>query len=299
MDTLITVTLYADKADTEPIFRECRRILSELDSLWSRTKEESDTVRLNRSDVGLSALDERTVDLIRTAIDVSEQTNGAFDITVLPLILLWQDCEVAQSMPTREALTTALDRVGYTRLTVVNDTFVSKEPNTEIDFGGIGKGAAITALIDYLKTTDVRGGLVSFGSNVSVFGKKSDGSEFRIGLRDPFDRSAYAGALTLKVGEVLSVSGGYERYYTIGGEQYHHILDPQTGYPSDSGLASVAVICRDGALADALSTALFVMGEDDAMTLYHSDVYDFEAVFIRSDGSIRVTRGLRDRFERL
>ena len=142
------------------------------------------------------------------------------------------------------------------------------------------------------------GGLVSFGSNVAVFGKKPDGSDFRIGLRDPHDRTDYAGALTLKTGEILSVSGDYERYYTVNGEQYHHILDPKTGYPADTGLSTVAVVCSDGALADALSTALFVMGEEEAIALYNAQIYRFEAIFIRSDGSIRVTSGLQKRFEK-
>lgn len=297
MDTLITVTLYTDEASAEPMFRQCRRLLSELDALWSRTKEGSDTARLNESGTGISDLDARTAALLSIALDVSQKTGGAFDITVLPLVELWQKCEEEQRLPHADALSAALARVGYTHLHV-SDTVVSKETGMAIDLGGIGKGAAIQCLIDYLKTTDVAGGLVSFGSNVAVFGKKPDGSDFRIGLRDPHDRTDYAGALTLKKGEVLSVSGDYERYYTIDGTKYHHILDPQTGYPADTGISSVAVVCRDGALADALSTALFVMGEEDAMALYASGTYAFEAVFIRANGSIRVTKGLEKRFEK-
>lgn len=298
MDTLITVTLYADEEDAVPIFKECRRILSALDALWSRTRESSDTARFNAATTGLDDLDARTVKLFETALDVSQKTGGAFDITVLPLVDLWQECEKTQSLPSETAMQTALSRVGFEKLAVTSDRAVSKALGTAVDFGGIGKGAAIQYLIDYLKTTDVAGGLVSFGSNVAVFGEKPDGSEFLIGLRDPHDRTAYAGALTLKKGEVLSVSGDYERYYTIDGTQYHHILDTVTGYPAETGLSSVAVVCRDGALADALSTALFVMGEEDAMALYASGTYAFEAVFIRANGSIRVTKGLEKRFEK-
>ncbi len=298
MDTLITVTLYTDEKEAEPIFKECRRILSELDALWSRTNEDSDTSRFNASHAGLLDLDARTVDLIRTAADVSQKTDGAFDVTVLPLVKLWQLCEENDRLPTQDSMFQTLALVNYNRLSVSSDTAVSKITGTEIDFGGIGKGAAIDALIDYLESTDVSGGLVSFGSNVAVFGEKPDGSDFLIGLRDPRDRTDYAGALTLRPGEVLSVSGDYERYYIVSGEKYHHILDPKTGYPADTGLSSVAVVCRDGTLADALSTALFVMGEEAAMAFYQAEVYDFEAVFIRSDGSIRVTDGLKARFEK-
>lgn len=165
-----------------------------------------------------------------------------------------------------------------------------------MDLGGIGKGAAISKLIEYLKTTDIPGGVVSFGSNVAVFGEKRDGSDYRIALRDPFKEGEYAGVLTLSADDVLSVSGDYERYYTINGEKYHHILDPKTGYPAQSGLSSVAVVCSDGALADALSTALFVMGEDAAQELYSAKVFDFEAIFIATDGTLTQTDGMKTIF---
>jgi thiamine biosynthesis lipoprotein len=105
------------------------------------------------------------------------------------------------------------------------------------------------------------------------------------------------GTLTLRGGEVLSVSGDYERFVTVDGRPYHHILDPATGYPADTGLSSVAVIARDGALADALSTALFVMGAEAAIALYHSGVYAFEAVLVGSDGALTLTDGAAAVFE--
>ncbi|MBE6700134.1 MAG: FAD:protein FMN transferase, partial [Ruminococcaceae bacterium] len=114
---------------------------------------------------------------------------------------------------------------------------------------------------------------------------------------NPKAEDGYAGVLNLQAGQILSVSGDYERYYTINGEKYHHILNPQTGYPAQSGLCSVAVICSDGALADALSTALFVMGEEKARAFYESKVYDFEAVFIDENGNVITTTGLTNVFE--
>ena len=120
MDTLITVTLYASEADAAPVFKECRRILSELDTLWSRTNEGSDTSRLNASDTGLSDLDARTQRLLETALDVSKKTDGAFDVTVLPLVEMWQSAEETQTLPNDTALADALARVGYERVTLVN-----------------------------------------------------------------------------------------------------------------------------------------------------------------------------------
>lgn len=297
MDTLITVTLYTRNAEqAEAVFDECRAILTELDSLWARQNAASEIYRLNMSSTGADDLDARTVALLQTALQISEATDGAFDITVAPLVELWNTCGEENRLPTTEEMTVLLASVGSEKLALSKKSLLKNDPNTKIDLGGIGKGAAISALIDHLENTDIQGGLVSFGSNVAVFGKKPNGEDFHIALRDPKDADASVGVLRLTGGEVLSVSGDYERYVTINGARYHHILDPSTGYPSDSGLASVAVVTSDGAVADALSTALFVMGQARAMEFYHSNVYDFEAIFIGSDGMVTVTDGLTNSF---
>ena len=297
MDTAITVTLYTqDAARAEEIFATCRKMLGEYDALWSPTSPDSDVSKWNCTADGAEALDARTLTLLQTALEVSQVTEGAFDVTVAPLVALWSACEARGSLPTEAELEAALALVGSHHL-ALSDTALSKgNRDVRIDLGGIGKGAAIDSLIDYLSTCGVEGGLVSFGSNVAVFGKKPDGKAFRIALRDPKDAGGRVGTLTLEAGEVLSVSGDYERFVTVDGKRYHHLLDPATGYPAENGLASVAVITSDGALADALSTALFIMGRERAMAFYESGKYAFEAVLIGHDGVITVTDGFTDRF---
>lgn len=297
MDTVIGVTLYTSEADlAEEAFSKCRAILSELDALWARQKEGSDIARWNAAEE-FATLDPRTAELIRTALQVSQTTGGAFDVTVAPLVDLWETCGERAQLPSEAELSATLARVGYEALTFTDSTTLSKrDPAVAIDLGGIGKGAAIDALLAYLTSLQLRGGLVTFGSNVAVFGEKPNGQPFRIGLRDPSNASASVGIFRLTQGEILSVSGDYERYVTIGEKQYHHILDRQTGYPAENGLASVAVIASDGVLADALSTALFVMGYDATIEFYRSEIYDFEAVFLSKDGGIAWTDGLSDRF---
>ncbi len=286
MDTLVTVTLYADSATCAPVFAECRNILTELDELWSRTREESDTARFNASQDGLEDLDPRTVTLIEKALLISRESDGAFDITVLPLVELWSRCEAAKRLPTDMELQNALSKVSYQNIQITSPTSVKKTPGTQIDLGGIGKGAAMSAVMDYLKSTDILGGMVSFGSNVAVFGEKPDGSDFRIALRDPKQENAYSDVVFLHPGEILSVSGDYERFYTIEGKNYHHILDPKTGYPSESGFSSVAVITDDGAAADALSTAVMIVGETGLRELLGDELFPFDAVCIKGDGEV-------------
>lgn len=292
MDTVITVTLYTDEATARPILAECRALLEELDELWSRTKSGSDVSRYNEGDTGMISMDPRTVELLEVALEVFEATDGAFDVTVAPFVTLWKVCEEAGRLPSETELSLARSQIGSERLSLRDGGAFKSDRNMMIDLGGIGKGAAISRLIAYIESVGIRGALVSFGSNVVAIGNKPDGKDFRIALKDPKNDGSYACTLTLSSGEILSVSGDYERFYEIGGEKYHHILDPNTGYPSDSGLSSVAVVCRDGALADALSTAMLVMGEERARAFYASGVYEFEAVFISDTGILSTTDGI-------
>ena len=297
MDTVIGITLYTENPTlAKNAFAECRAILSELDRLWARQKPDSDAARWNASADGNVQMDPRTRQLITTALDVSRNTGGAFDITVAPLVELWQACGERDSLPTGEELSAALAQTGYEALSWNGDALTKTDAKIMMDLGGIGKGAAIDALLAYLTSLQLRGGLITFGSNVTVFGSKSDGQAFRIGLRDPQNANASVGTLLLPDRQVLSVSGDYERFVTVQGEKYHHILDPQSGYPADTGLSSVAVIAADGVLADALSTALFVMGKDRALEFYRADLYEFEAILIDSNGTLTVTDGLSDIF---
>ncbi len=298
MNTVIGITLYTEDGElADRLFAECRTLLGELEALWARQRETSEIAGFNASEEGGEVLDPRTRHLLETAISISQKTNGAFDMTVAPLVELWETAGACNALPSKEALSQALAAVGYRQLILEEGTLYKTNPNVMIDLGGIGKGAATTLLIEHLSSSGVDGGLVSFGSNVAVFGKKPSGEEFRVAIQDPHDAAGRIGKLTLPEGSVLSVSGDYERYVTVDDVRYHHILDPKTGYPAKSGLSSVAVISFDGAEADALSTALFVMGKDAALTLYASGACRFEAIFVEENGTVTATEGLRDLFE--
>jgi len=294
MGTTVTVTLYTqESAEAEAAFRACRSILTELEALWTIRDESSEIAQWNASPEG-GRLDPRTLTLLETALSVAKATDGAFDPTVAPLSRLWENCGEENRLPLEEERAECLSHVGYGTLTLTDTALWKSDPLTEMDTGGIGKGAAMTALIAFLESTPITGGLVSFGSNVAVFGKKPNQKPFTVALRDPKNANGTVGKLTLAAGQVLSVSGEYERFVTIDGTRYHHILDPKTGDPAQTGLASVAVIAEDGALADALSTALFVMGKEASQAFYQTTEYRFEAVFIDSDGRVTLTDGLSD-----
>ena len=137
--------------------------------------------------------------------------------------------------------------------------------------------------------------LVDLGGNVQALGKKPDGSEWRIGIRDPEDESGMLGVLSISNLAVIT-SGGYERYFEENGETYHHIIDPRTGYPAESGLLSVTIVSPDGTLADGLSTFLFIAGQEEAEEFWRSHKDRFEMILVLEDRSVLVTEGLTDRF---
>ena len=145
-------------------------------------------------------------------------------------------------------------------------TRVKLGKNMKIDLGGIAKGYTSSRVMQIFKDCGVTSGLVSLGGNVQALGTKTDGTDWQIAIENPDKSSDYIGVVSVKDKAVIT-SGGYERYFEKNGKTYHHILDPKTGYPAESGLKSVTIVSDNGTLADALSTSLFVMGKEDALII--------------------------------
>lgn len=295
MDTPVTIQINASYSGADHVLAECERILNRLDGLLSRTREGSDVWRINHNLV-TEGLDADTVALLRTAIYVSEQTDGAFDVTVAPLIELWEICCDAGRLPEESELERARGLVDYRALTLEGDTLTKSDADVRIDLGGIAKGYAADVVADYMRSCGVEYGLVNFDSCIAAVGEKPDGSPFRIAIRDPGDTSGVVGYVTLD-GGVLSVTGDYERYYEIDGQRYHHVLSPRTGRPAETVWHSVAVVCGSGAVADAMSTALFVAGDYERYyaALRGTDLA-FEGVFT-GDGGTSASAGIAADFE--
>ena len=163
-----------------------------------------------------------------------------------------------------------------------------------VDLGGIAKGYASDKLAELLKKKGVKSAWLSLGGNVCAIGTKPDGSPWRSAVQNPADENDYVGVV--EISDACAVtSGGYQRYFEENGKKYHHIIDPATGKPAESGLTSVTIICKDGTKADALSTALYVMGLDDALA-YWKTQDDFEVILVTEEGEVVATEGLKDSF---
>lgn len=296
MDTYVTIRL-ANAGDegvlTDEYLKEvadnCAAILAEVDGLISCHNEASDISALNSNISVMVGADESLIALLKTADKVTRLTDRAFDYTLGSLTELW-NVKGGGPVPAESDISYALAHTGADKFKFKGTTIEKLDKNVKIDLGGIGKGHATQLILEYLATTDVKYGIVSLDGNIGVYGTESRGETYKIGISDP-DGNGVIGHFYLSSG-FISVSGDNASFFEADGVRYHHILDAKTGYPADSGIRSVAVYSTNGATADALSTALYVMGVDKTMELYANGEFTFEAVFVTDDGRVITTPGL-------
>ena len=281
MDTIFSLKVWGDEAALDAVSDE----LTRLDALLDATDAESAIGRLNAGET----IDGEVAALVRQAVDYSEATGGAFDPTVYPLVRLWGFTDETQRVPSDAEITAALANIG-TNQVQLDETAVSLHPGAAIDLGGIAKGYAADRCVALLQQSDAAA-LLSLGGNIQTYGAKPDGTPWTIGIADPQQPEQAVASVAVTGTKALVTSGGYQRYFEADGVTYHHIIDPKTGRPAESGLASVTILADSGTMADAYSTALFVMGLEDAVDFWRAE-QSFEAVFITTDGEIYATEGV-------
>lgn len=299
MGTVIRQKIYG--GDKE-VLEENQRLLEEMErDLLSWRLETSEIYRINEtagSPEGV-VVSERLSPILSECLALSEKSEGAFDITIGGVTRLWNldvwaasENQDAFEVPEEAAIRAALENCGSGKLHWEEEKSLLYLPEKmSLDLGAVGKGIALDGLLEKLQANKkVGGAVISVGGSVLVYGEKPDGSSFRIGIVNPFQPSEYLGTLELKGGWCVSTSGDYERYVEKDGKRYHHIINPDTGYPAESGLCSVTVLSGSGFLSDALSTACFVLGSEKGKVLAES--YGAEAVFVEKDGRISMTAGM-------
>ena len=293
MDTYMTVSAYGDTGEkaVDAAVKEINR----LDALLSTGKASSEVSELNANAGGKLSAD--TNALMDAALDLYESTDHVFDITIYPVMKLWGFTDQNYKVPSEGDLKAALTLVDASTLDYNKSkkTVAFTVDGTQIDFGGIAKGYTSATVAQLYKDYGVTSGLVNLGGNVQTVGFKPDGSEWRIGIQDPEDENNMLGVVQTHDQAVIT-SGGYERNFEEDGVVYHHIIDPSTGYPADSGLISVTIVSEDGTLADGLSTSLFIMGKDKAIEYWKAHSKDFDFVLCEDDGTLIVSKGLKDKF---
>lgn len=290
MDTVMQVTAYGENG--QAAVERSEELIQELDGLLSVTDTGSEIYRANHGQaVELSGY---TAELLSEAVEACISTKGALDVTIYPVVRAWGFTTGAYKVPDAGTISALLEKVDYTRVQV-RDAVLELPEGVEIDLGAAAKGYAGDRVMEILRGHGVVSGKAALGGNVQVLGAKPDGSPWRVAVRDPEGGEGYA-AMVEVTDRAVVTSGGYERYFEQDGRRYCHIIDPATGYPADSGLASVTIVCESGVWADCLSTALFVMGREKAADYWRSQGGGFEFILIGEDGTVTITEGLEGSF---
>lgn len=234
-------------------------------------------------------------DIMDRGLHYSKLSKGRFDITIEPVSSLWDFSSGEGKVPGKGKIKEALGYVDYRNVEIHGNTLVLQKPGIRIDLGGIAKGYIADLLKEYLSQNGVTGGIIDLGGNILCIGKKNNGEDFRIGVRQPFaDRSETVAVVGICDKSVVS-SGVYERYIQAeDGKMYHHILNPQTGYSYENELIGVTIISEKSVDGDGISTSAFALGLKGGLELINS-MEETEAVFITEDGKLHYSSG----FEKL
>ncbi len=262
-----------------------------LDSLLSTEDEESDIYRLNHN--GSANLGADALALIKRSLSLSADLKAYFDPTVYPAVCEWGFISGDHHVPDEKRLKELAAHIDSAKVKVVGTT-VTLPKDTAIDLGAVAKGYLADECRNALEVSEAPCAIWNLGGTILLYGKKPDGTDFKVGVADPENPASYFGYLTCGEG-IVATSGGYERYFEEGGKRYIHILDPTTAKPVDNGTLSVTVFSQDGVLSDALSTALFVMGADKAAE-YRRTRKDFDFIILTDDNKLYLSEGIYDDF---
>lgn len=281
MDTIMNLTIYGENASS--VMNDAVSLIQRLDKAFSVTNKDSDIAKLNNAGGKAVSVSDDTYELLQRSLEFSNKTDGLFDISIYPLVKAWGFTTEDYHVPDEQTRKKILANVDYKKVKLLNDNKVQMKPGMEIELGAVAKGYLSQKLMDLLKEQNIQSAIVSLGGNVQALGEKEGGNPFVVGITDPADGSSLYGTIEVKNQAVIT-SGIYQRYFEEGGKRYHHIMDKRSGMPADNNLASVTVISSDGVQADALATALYVMGDAKAKE-YQENHPEIQLILIYKDGN--------------
>lgn len=287
-DTVIQLVIYEE--EDSALLDTCFAYCEEFEKKISRTLPDSEISRINQAKGKPVQVSDETIELLRAGIAYGELSEGAFDITVAPLSNLWDFKGEKHRVPTQKELTEACSHVDYRKIHIKGNEVTLQDPEAAIDLGGIAKGYMADKLKDFLLSQGVERGMINLGGNVLTIGQKADGGAWNIGIRKPFDETnGVITSVSIQDSSVVT-SGSYERYFrTEEGRLYHHILNPDTGYPCENGLYSVTILSDKSVDGDALSTICFALGLEEGRALIER-LDGVEALFVTDTYEVIDTR---------
>lgn len=301
-DTVTTIIGYEnDKEKFDSVSKEIKELLSEYHSLYTiyNSYEKNNLYTVNSSANKTVTVDKKIIDLLAFSKQMYNLTNGKTNVAMGSILSIWHryrndglDDPVNAKVPPMDMLLAAAEHIDINNLMIdeVNNTVLLKSSQMSLDVGAVAKGYAVERVADHLKNKGISGYLLNVGGNIKALGKRADGSSWKVGIENPDTESEEKYIRYLEIADMSVVtSGNYQRYYTVDGVNYHHLIDPDTLKPCEK-YNSVSVICEDSGVADALSTALFLMDYDEGLKLIKS-LSSAEAMWVFSDGTIKETDG--------
>ena len=311
LNTAVQITIY-DSQD-KALLDDCLALCDKYELIFSRTNEKSELYKLNHrkdtSDKDPNAdgqttpypvsgtadtwhISEDLAALLSEGLDITRESDGAFDIAIAPLTSLWDFTAEDPKVPDDAAIQKALPLCSSDGVTIDGQDITLPSDDIQFDVGAIAKGYIADRMKDLLVKKGVKSAIINLGGNVLCIGSKPDGTPFKVGIQKPFaDRNETEAVMDITGKSVVS-SGIYERCFKQGGKLYHHILNPQTGYPYDNGLISVTIISDQSVDGDALSTTCFALGLEDGLKF--AEKKGVQAVFITEDYELHYTDGFQD-----
>ena len=255
----------------------------------SRFTPGSDVWRINHAAGEPVEVDQDTLAILTCAEEMRVRSGGAFNCAIGSVVELWDFSGATTSLPEADKLQEAKSRMEHARITI-EDNSVCVPKGTVIDLGGIAKGFICDQIAAFLCNSGVTCGVLNFGGNVRTIGEHPKGRPWQVGLQTPSaERDTSVFAAVESVNTSVVTSGIYERAFVLDGRIYHHILDPRTCYPTTSTITSATVVCKDGMLADALTTALLIMGAEEGLPFAQS--FGVEALTLNLQGKLTATPG--------
>jgi thiamine biosynthesis lipoprotein len=307
MDTFCTITVVSpSKEDAGGAIEAGFAEIKKLETLLNYFSDDSEITAVNRSAGNKPVkVSRETMDMMKKTIDISRLTNGVFDPTIAPVVSLWNFSKDMSntSIPSGSRINDAAALVDYKKIKMDYDKFeiFLEEKNMELDLGGIAKGYAADKAVDAIKSKGIKAALVAVAGDIRGFGLNVSGNSWRVGIQNPRPEAEsdkpwedIFASLYLE-NMAISTSGDYQRYFIKDGRRFHHILDPETGFPAESDLISVSVIAPEGYVADGLSTAVFVLGLEKGLSLLESEGLD--GVLVNADKEVFITRNLKGKVE--
>ncbi len=272
--------------------------LGEIDDKMSVFKEDSEISQINKhAGKQPQIVSKDTFYVIKKALKYCSLSKGAFDITIGPIVELWGIGKKDAGIPGIHEIKEKLKIVNYKDIVIEQETssIYLKNEKQKIDVGGIAKGYAADQVKNIFMKNGIKSALINMGGNIFVLGKKEDGKPFQVGIQNPI-KSRGEFVLTISViNKSVVTSGNYERYFTADGKRFHHIIDPSTGYPSESEIISATIISDNSIDGDGLSTGLYIMGVHEASKLIE-EIKGVDAIFITKNKEVYVTSGMRENF---